>query len=248
MPDLYLTPLKDDKGNTTDPALDVAAYLMSSQTWNVNGHATQFELMKGIPSRKLAGNDTASFNDIAKLKKLVDTNFDVSKAGLMPLEALAFEHLTGKFTKAKAADVLFKGLDANTSVTGDETEFKALGELNRYDRLLRYVGRRSINKYGCFGCHDVPGYEDAKPIGVALADWGRKDPAKLAFENIGQYIHGHGHGYARCGRHAWHKQTRCRSTWHECSFQACNCSYHRGRPGCRSYNCSEQARRVESSR
>ena len=47
---------------------------------------------------------------------------------------------------------------------------------------MEYVGRRSISKFGCFGCHDIPGYEDAKPIGTGLADWGRKDPSRLAFE------------------------------------------------------------------
>ncbi len=44
------------------------------------------------------------------------------------------------------------------------------------------------------GCHDIPGYEDMKPIGTGLADWGRKAADKLAFEQITQYIlHGHGH-------------------------------------------------------
>ncbi len=52
---------------------------------------------------------------------------------------------------------------------------------------------------GCAGCHDIPGFEDAKPIGTGLADWGRKEPSKLAFEQVVQYIaqenfvHGQGH-------------------------------------------------------
>ncbi len=37
---------------------------------------------------------------------------------------------------------------------------------------------------GCTGCHDIPGFEDAKPIGTGLADWGRKETSKLAFEQI----------------------------------------------------------------
>src|SRR5207237_2423456 len=57
---------------------------------------------------------------------------------------------------------------------------------------LKYIGRKTIAKYGCFGCHDIPGFEDAKPIGTGLADWGRKDPAKLAFEHITHYVTGHG--------------------------------------------------------
>ena len=55
----------------------------------------------------------------------------------------------------------------------------------------------TITKFGCYGCHDVPGFEDAKPIGTGLADWGRKDPSRLAFEHIAHYIeHGHGHAGA----------------------------------------------------
>ena len=56
---------------------------------------------------------------------------------------------------------------------------------NRTQRQLEYVARRSLSRYGCFGCHDIPGYETAKPIGTPLANWGRKDPSQLAFENIG---------------------------------------------------------------
>ena len=62
----------------------------------------------------------------------------------------------------------------------------------RAQRQLEYVARRSISRYGCFGCHDIPGYETAKPIGTPLASWGRKDPSQLAFENIGQFLATHG--------------------------------------------------------
>ncbi len=53
---------------------------------------------------------------------------------------------------------------------------------------LLYVGKRTIARLGCSGCHDIPGFEDAKPIGTGLADWGRKEPSKLAFEQVVQYL------------------------------------------------------------
>ncbi len=65
-------------------------------------------------------------------------------------------------------------------------------EIGDKQRLL-YIGNKSIAKYGCYACHDIPGFEDAKPIGTGLADWGRKNPAQLAFEHIEQYLEGHGH-------------------------------------------------------
>ncbi len=65
------------------------------------------------------------------------------------------------------------------------------------DKKLLYVGRRTISRLGCSGCHDIPGYEDAKPIGTGLADWGRKETSKLAFEQILPYLEetlSNGHG------------------------------------------------------
>ena len=64
----------------------------------------------------------------------------------------------------------------------------------RLARTMEYVGRRSVGKFGCFGCHDIPGYEDAKTIGTGLADWGRKDPSRLAFEEIIEYVTHHPDG------------------------------------------------------
>src|SRR5439155_7641673 len=64
-------------------------------------------------------------------------------------------------------------------------------ENDRARRQLEYVGRRSLSRYGCFGCHDIPGYETAKPIGTPLASWGRKDPSQLAFENINEFLSAH---------------------------------------------------------
>jgi cbb3-type cytochrome oxidase cytochrome c subunit len=59
------------------------------------------------------------------------------------------------------------------------------------DTLQRYVGRKAISRYGCFGCHNVPGFEASKPIGTPLNDWGKKDPERLAFEDIGAYVRDH---------------------------------------------------------
>lgn len=57
---------------------------------------------------------------------------------------------------------------------------------------LHYVGRRTIGRYGCYGCHAIPGFETARPIGTALQDWGRKDTSKLAVEHIAEWLHHHG--------------------------------------------------------
>ncbi|HMF14803.1 MAG TPA: c-type cytochrome, partial [Gemmataceae bacterium] len=66
----------------------------------------------------------------------------------------------------------------------DELSLKEMSE----DNLKWYVGKRAINRLGCFGCHAIPGFESAKPIGTPLNDWGKKDPERLAFENIEAFV------------------------------------------------------------
>jgi mono/diheme cytochrome c family protein len=61
------------------------------------------------------------------------------------------------------------------------------------DRLKWYVGKKTIGAHGCFGCHDIPGFETAKPIGTPLNDWGKKDPDRIAFEDINAFVHEHYH-------------------------------------------------------
>ncbi len=44
-----------------------------------------------------------------------------------------------------------------------------------------FLGERTIGRYGCFGCHTVPGFEKASPIGVELTEQGSKLVERLDF-------------------------------------------------------------------
>lgn len=82
-------------------------------------------------------------------------------------------------------------------VKGDEIELvnadgNAVSDEEWEQRKLTFVGRRTVSRYGCFGCHDIANFEDGRPIGPALTDWGRKDTSKLAPEHIEEYLHHHG--------------------------------------------------------
>lgn len=88
---------------------------------------------------------------------------------------------------------------ASEQIKGDEIELvhqdgdaEQLAADVAGERMLLYIGRRTISRYGCYGCHDIPGYEEARPIGTALQDWGRKDTSKLAPEHIEEYLLHHG--------------------------------------------------------
>jgi len=68
---------------------------------------------------------------------------------------------------------------------GDAIELS--GAMTRSEKL-RELGRRTIRKRGCYGCHDIPGFEDAQQIGPALFDWGRKQESLLAFGQIHRFL------------------------------------------------------------
>ena len=87
----------------------------------------------------------------------------------------------------------------SVTIKGDEIELarregdpEKISDEEWQKRKLAYVGRRTISFYGCYGCHDIPGFEAARPIGTALQDWGRKDTSKLALEHIEEFLHHHG--------------------------------------------------------
>jgi mono/diheme cytochrome c family protein len=61
----------------------------------------------------------------------------------------------------------------------------------RRDAFLHFAGKKAIGRLGCFGCHNIPGFDNAKLIGTALADWGKKDPNRLAFDDVSSYVKEH---------------------------------------------------------
>lgn len=120
------------------------------------------------------------------------------------LKQLMLEHLNEAFYRDAAEEYFVTGIppELEGELKGAEKDLIVHpGQKLTDAQRLKYIGRKTIAKYGCFGCHDIPGFEDAKPIGTGLADWGRKDPSRLAFEHISHYIE-HGHGHA--GPHGSH--------------------------------------------
>jgi cbb3-type cytochrome oxidase cytochrome c subunit len=59
------------------------------------------------------------------------------------------------------------------------------------DKLMMYIGKKAISNLGCYACHNIPGFDQAKPIGVALNDWGRKETERIAFEDGASYVEDH---------------------------------------------------------
>jgi cytochrome c2 len=115
------------------------------------------------------------------------------------LNELAVLYLSKVLTKEQVDKVMKDGWYPETdlaAIKGDEVELhtgkEGAGKKLSDSQLMTYVGRRTISRYGCYGCHDIPGFDKARPIGTGLQNWGRKAKNKLALEHIAEYLHHHG--------------------------------------------------------
>ncbi len=166
MPNLYLDPIELADGTKVDPVADIVEYLLSSKKgWQPSTESTD----------GLIANEEA-------------------------LDELAMEYLAAAFPQRDADEYLANGIPERIAPSLKGAEIELVGDFSGQDaqqtakQKLMYVGRKTISRYGCYACHDIPGFEDAKPVGAALADWGRKESSKLAFEHILEYVNHGGHG------------------------------------------------------
>jgi cytochrome c2 len=67
-------------------------------------------------------------------------------------------------------------LEQNTVAQTEET-LSAMSE----DEKQQFLGKRTVARYGCFGCHTIGGFEDANPIGTELTEQGSKLVERLDF-------------------------------------------------------------------
>jgi mono/diheme cytochrome c family protein len=148
---------------TVDQAAEVAAWLMSQKPkeWDVKDPAE--------PTKEA-------------LERLARVWLEKSTDAFVAKEVIANKGLTDDQEK----QFLARGPDADELHLAQSRKDESWP-----DKLKWYVGRKAITQLGCFGCHDIPGYELAKPIGTPLNDWGKKDPERLAFEDVVAYVKDH---------------------------------------------------------
>src|SRR5262249_52377409 len=51
------------------------------------------------------------------------------------------------------------------------------------------LGQKVINRYGCFSCHDIKGFEKTQPIGTDLSEEGSKLVTRLDFGFVSDIPH-----------------------------------------------------------
>jgi len=157
-------------GVKTNKAADISAFLLASgDGWKPSG-------ADAGPASELSAAFKANLDELAAIHLA---------------KTLRNQTLAGRFIKDNSIPPQYE-----SALRGDEVALKGLDPANAVEKKLRYIGRKTINRYGCSACHDIPGYEDAKPIGTGLAEWGRKNITQLDYAQIAQYLQRGGHATA----------------------------------------------------
>ncbi len=125
-----------------------------------------------MPSLRLSEDEAADVT--AYLASLRNPEFD----GRTPpsVDEAALDTVTLEFLRANSTDI-----EAREKLKGMTPAQKNL-----------YAGERLVGRYGCFGCHKIPGFENAQPIGTELSVAGSKLISQLdfGFLNIEHSRHG----------------------------------------------------------
>jgi cytochrome c2 len=74
-------------------------------------------------------------------------------------------------------EVMLELLRANSTDIEAREKLKAMS----VEQKNLFAGERLIGRYGCFGCHDIPKFENAQPIGTELTEAGSKLLAQFDF-------------------------------------------------------------------
>lgn len=72
-----------------------------------------------------------------------------------------------------------------TTMTGRQSD-EFLGKMSPEERL-NFLGQRSIEKYGCYSCHEIDGFDGLRPIGTELTIEGSKVLHLFDFGTVHEY-------------------------------------------------------------
>ena len=110
--------------------------------------------------------------------RLTDREAGDITAYLMSLKNSEFEQLPVPAPDAAALDEVTLEL-LRTSLP-DQMAQERLGGMSEQEKLI-FSGESLIRRYGCFGCHDISGFEKSQKIGVDLSELGLQDGVPARF-------------------------------------------------------------------
>ena len=114
-----------------------------------------------MPSLRLTDSEVADVAAYLSSQK----NPGWEKKAAPPSDAATLDAVVLEFLRASSTDA-----KAKTDLAAMNAEQKDL-----------YAGEKLIGRYGCYSCHNIPGFETAQPIGTELTEAGSKLKSQLDF-------------------------------------------------------------------
>ncbi len=100
---------------------------------------------------------------------------------LLSLKNEAFDQIVSPQAKPEVIDqMILESLQGTLRRKEAEEKLSAMSTEER----LEFLGQKSISHQGCFTCHSIKGFGDAKPIGADLSDESRKDIHQFEFGHV----------------------------------------------------------------
>src|SRR5436190_808874 len=96
---------------------------------------------------------------------------------LMTLKGAGGDPAKATYTQKDVDDTL---LDYYTALMPAESAKAAVAKLSDDQKQID-LGQKVINRYGCFSCHEIKGFEKTQPIGTDLSEEGSKLVTRLDF-------------------------------------------------------------------
>jgi len=196
MPNLFLEPYDGADGNVIDPAADIAAFLagdgpkvfpsveLSPATKVVDGTEVQVDPIRELAEMHLSGKALTArqfqifWGDTQKVEaRITDLKTQLSSAADDADEVALVQRLldAAEIEQEEIKTGRWKYPYPTDQIKGDEIELVFDGDRptkEQFDELvMTYLGRRSVSRYGCYGCHDINGFGESRPIGTTLQDW-----------------------------------------------------------------------------
>ncbi len=134
-----------------------------SQSWIYNWVKDPAQVWPETKMPSLRLTDEEAANVAAYLSSM--KNPDWEKKPLPQIEETALNTVAIELLRANSTNI-----EAEEKLKGMTLEQKNL-----------YAGERLISRYGCFGCHTIPGFEKSQPIGTELTEAGSKLITQLDF-------------------------------------------------------------------
>ncbi len=148
-----------------------------------------------MPSLRLSDQEAADIS--AYLMSLQKPQF-MSK-GVPPLDRLALRQLTRSYM---------------ISTMSERDADRRVDSMSPQEQLV-FLGQRTIEKYGCYSCHELKGFEKAKPIGTELTIEGSKTLHLFDFGFVHDYeAHDGKHEHIDHTVHSWiYSKVRSPRVW-----------------------------------